>query len=59
VKRKRHWFHCAACGREDFVDVLGGDGSLIVPPGKRLLCHECDKEEPDEIEGDFFTPPGF
>lgn len=53
MKRKRHWFHCAACGREDYVDVLGGDGSLIVPPGKRLLCRECDKEEPDEIEGDF------
>jgi hypothetical protein len=47
VKRKRQRFHCAACGREDYVDVLGGDGSLIVLPGKRLLCHECDKEEPE------------
>jgi hypothetical protein len=31
VKRKRHWFYCAECGREDFVDVLGGDGVLVVP----------------------------
>jgi len=35
------------------VDVLGVDGSLIVPPSKRLLCRECGKEEPDEIEADF------
>jgi hypothetical protein len=53
VKGKRYWFHCAACGREDYWIVLGGDGSLIVPPGKRLLCRECDNEESDEIEADF------
>ena len=53
MKRKRHRFPCAACGREDFVDVLGGDGSLIRPPGERLLCRECEKDEPDEVEDDF------
>jgi len=53
VKRKRHWFHCAVCGREDFVDVIGGDGHLIIPPGERLLCRECQEEEPGEVEADF------
>ncbi len=52
MKRKRWWFACADCGIEDYVDILGGDGVLIVPPGKRLLCRECEGEEPDEIEAD-------
>jgi hypothetical protein len=33
--------------------VIGGDGHLIIPPGTRLLCRECDKEEPNEVEDDF------
>lgn len=35
------------------MGIIGGDGVLIVPPGKRLLCSDCEKEEPDEIEAEF------